>query len=131
MSEKMVSVHELKTFIDACEFIADTEQMWVPSARQWAKIREMIRNLNDGRSVDMVGLTYPSAQPTMVAPIAPPQVPTFAPPPVPAGPSVLPPVPDNLPSAPPPHSASLFAVGGTARTPHIDTSDGNYQSAFL
>lgn len=119
MSEKMVSVHELKTFIDACEFIADTEQMWVPSARQWAKIREMIRNLNDGRSVDMVGLTYPSAQPMV------------APPPIPAGPSVLPPVPNNLPSAPPPHSASLFAVGGTTRTPHIDTSDGNYQSAFL
>lgn len=43
---KPVTAVELKTFIDAVEFAADAEN-WVPSPRQWTRIRDMIDRLEE------------------------------------------------------------------------------------
>lgn len=43
---KPVTAIELKTFIDAVEFASDAEE-WVPSKRQWTRIRDMINRLEE------------------------------------------------------------------------------------
>lgn len=45
-TEKPVTITELKTFIEAVEFAADVES-WIPSERQWKRIRSMIDRLID------------------------------------------------------------------------------------
>lgn len=120
---KKISVKELQTFIEAVEFAADTEE-WIPSARQWKRIRQMIDNLETEAPapVRQQAVQQPPAQvyrdpdrPVMMAP-----------------PGMPPPAFAGMPaqSALPPTFANPNAPGVPARTPDIDTSTGGYSSAF-
>ena len=48
MSEitKTITIHDLRTFIEAVEFASDSDE-WIPTARQWKRIREMIDQVVD------------------------------------------------------------------------------------
>lgn len=129
-NDKPVTAQELKTFIEAVEFAADQED-WVPSERQWRRIRTMIDRLED----------TPAPAPVVAPPAAPVQyAPARLAPPDPVmhhqmspGLSAQP----TLSAAPlPVHASQLtgpFATGnaGPVRTPDIDTGHGKpYQSSF-
>ena len=123
---KKISVKELQTFIEAVEFAADTEE-WIPSARQWKRIRSMIDNLEteapaparqqatSSHTVVPTPVYRDPDRPVMMAPPGMPP-PTFAGRPAPTS---LPPTFGN-PNAP----------GVPAKTPDIDTSTGGYNSSF-
>jgi hypothetical protein len=115
---KKVTVSELKTFIEAVEFAADTEE-WIPSKRQWLRIREMINVLVDTqveRTVQQpqqIHLPLPSG-PMQMAPGG-------------LGAGLTPPGPIQIPQGVP--------MAGTnpampVKTPDIDTTRGNYTSSF-
>ncbi len=117
---KPVTVGELKTFIDAVEFAADTDD-WIPSARQWKRIREMIERLEE-RAAPAPQVQQPQPhQPQMMVPMMVPSAmmstmhPGAAP-----GQAVLPP---GVPIA---GANPALPV----KTPDIDTSNGQYQSTF-
>jgi hypothetical protein len=117
-TEKPVSAKELKTFIEAVEFAADAEN-WVPSERQWKRIRSMIDRLEE------------NAPPAPAAP-----QPMRMPEPmmhVPQGPVMM--APGGLGGAMPMNQQPLqgpFATGSAqpVRTPDVDTSTGGYKSSF-
>ena len=113
MTQKSVTVSELKTFIEAVEFAADVEE-WIPSERQWKRIRSMIDGLVDGgKQVTTEVHPTPMYQPPSLPP-------TFAP----SGLAGM---------GPPPQLAAPFTLGQPSqpvRTPDIDTSNGSYSSAF-
>lgn len=122
---KKISVKELQTFIEAVEFAADTEE-WIPSARQWKRIRSMIDNLET---------EVPARQPvvnntaiTAPAPVhrAPDRPVMMAPPGMPPPTYTAPPAHTALP----PTFANPNAPGVPAKTPDIDTSAGGYNSSF-
>lgn len=123
---KPVTIKDLQTFIEAVEFAADTEN-WVPSERQWGRIRSMIDNLvsDQGRpqlpDKDRLTPQQPAIyrdpnQPMVMSPsgmaahVAVPR---------------MPPQPVQLPP--------IFSAPGSqapAKTPDIDTSGGEYKSGF-
>ena len=112
------TIATLKTFIEAVEFVADTDE-WIPNARQWHKIRDMIYSLNDD--------PQPQPQP------APVQYATAWQPPQP-GPAVGWDVPQPVRQT---TGLSSSIVGGpsvpmlnSTKTPDVDTSNGQYQPAF-
>lgn len=113
MTQKSVTVSELKTFIEAVEFAADVEE-WIPSERQWKRIRSMIDGLIDsGPPPAPAAQSAPAYQPPTLPP-------TFAP----SGLAGM---------VPPPQMAVPFALDRPSqpvRTPDIDTSNGSYSSAF-
>ena len=119
--QKPVSVSQLKTFIEAVEFAADAED-WVPSKRQWERIRDMIERLEE--VAPAAPSLVPQAAPVMMQLPVPQMASTFVP-----GPGGL-----QMPSAP--NISQLpgpFGSGGPApvRTPDVDTSGGRtYQSTF-
>lgn len=123
MSEKTVTVSELKTFIDAVEFAADVEGDWMPSVRQWTRIRSMIDRLEEVPAApQMMQLPQPQhyQQPQMMQL---PQ-PTMAPGGM-GGMGMQPPQMMNSGAPLAMHEALKV------RTPDIDTSNGKgYQSAF-
>lgn len=141
MTEKTYTITELKTFIEAVEFAADTDN-WVPSERQWTRIRTMINNLVEPAKAAPVAPTrqYIAQQydePVMVMPqVTSPldvipmgeQAPAR-----PAGPSAFnqPQIAQQMPQMRGP--SGPFAHGGqqAVRTPDIDTTNGNYRSAFV
>lgn len=118
-NNKPITVVELKTFIDAVEFAADTDE-WVPSVRQWTRIRSMIDRLQESAPVripEANQLYRPS--PEAMTPMALP---------MPGDP--------RLASVGLPPSSGLagpFAQGGPSavRAPDVDTSNGNtYKTPF-
>jgi len=117
--QKPVSVTQLKTFIEAVEFAADAEN-WVPSERQWRRIRNMIESLDD--------------TPTAAAIHQSPAAPMLLPNPGPA--TTFVPSLSGLARPSAPNVSQLtgpFAAGGPqpVRTPDVDTSGGRgYQSTF-
>lgn len=127
MTDKTYSITELKTFIDAVEFAADVEE-WIPSARQWRRIREMINGLAPEPVAAPVRQPNPVQfhQPQMHVPQMPPN--NF--PAMPSGPSPLggiAPQQMGAPNAPLASGNSQIPI----RTPDIDTSNGSsYKSAF-
>lgn len=118
---KKVSVKELQTFIEAVEFAADTDN-WIPSERQWKRIREMINNL------ESTVAPQPAAAPSYPAPAAPPVYRD------PAAPVRL--APGGMPApqyAAQPQLPPTLANGASSipvKTPDIDTSNGGYKSTF-
>lgn len=120
---KAITVRDLKTFIEAVEFAADQAD-WVPSPRQWAKIRTMINDLEEA---------------PQHAPQPPQMTERYAPLPTPAGPAPqyqLAPtgLAGNVPPRPSAQQAHLPAfstTNGALRTPDIDTSSGGYTSGFV
>lgn len=118
---KKISVKELQTFIEAVEFAADIED-WIPSARQWKRIREMIDSLESEtpRTVAAVQqLTVPQQ------PYRDPNAPLQR---APAG---MPAPTQVAPQQPlPPVFANPAAPNVPAKTPDIDTSTGGYKSGF-
>lgn len=124
--KKKVTVRELQTFIEAVEFAADTDN-WVPSERQWKRIRDMIDNLAD--------LPMPQASaPRESAPVqyAPPTLSHSVmqpPPPSRMAQGGMPPPPTSVSGQPAPF-ANPVAPSIPAKTPDIDTSTGGYQSGF-
>lgn len=136
---KKTTVAELKTFIDAVEFASDKDN-WVPSERQWNRIRDMINNLDDAPPAPPQ-VSHPPHH-VMQLPQAPhpmAHIPMgMDTPGVPAGPSSL---GGGMPAQLPPQQMmnprAPLATGmnGTAampvRTPDIDTSNGQgYTSSF-
>lgn len=131
---KKVTATELKTFIDAVEFAADTEETWVPSTRQWIRIRDMINNLEETAQV-VTTVPVPVHQP-MIMPIPQPHhgmanIPMgMEGPPMPAGPSAFggaQQMPQQMNHRAPLAQNAAMPV----RTPDIDTSGGNgYTSSF-
>lgn len=126
MSEekKSVTVRELQTFIEAVEFAADTDN-WVPSERQWKRIREMIDNL-----AYRPAAPQPAPQP---APVVQYSAPAMPPPqhqaPVRMAPGGMPPPPSGVSGRPAPF-ANPAAPSMPVKTPDIDTSSGGYESGF-
>lgn len=125
MSEKKTTVRDLKTFIDAVEFASDQEE-WVPSARQWKRIRQMIEDLEEVvEKAPAPPAVYPQTQP----PAGPLQ---FAPS------SIGPAVPQYTPQYSMPQGGMpqvnnpLLASHGQVpvRTPDIDTNGKPYTSSF-
>lgn len=117
MAEKSVNIVQLKAFIEAVEFAADTDN-WIPSERQWRRIRDMIERLEE---------TTPAPQAVQMPPIQPP-VTQMAPPGL-GG--MMPPI-HTMPVAPQ-QLPGPFAMGSPhvpVRSPDIDTSNGQYVSAF-
>ena len=115
MADKKTSVKELQTFIDAVEFASDSDE-WVPSKRQWDRIRSMINNLEESSVTASPAPAPVYQQPhawnghTSIGPSGFTPVTTLPPPSLPSGP---------------------FATGhGNVRTPDVDTSNGTYQSPF-
>lgn len=124
-TEKPVTVTELKTFIDAVEFAADTDE-WIPSERQWKRIRSMIDRL-----VDQPAAAAPAPAPERYVEPAPI---TYAQGGLTGGPpQAFAQMPQTMPRMPPAQLAGPFAQGGAApvRTPDLDTSHGRpYESSF-
>lgn len=135
--KKTITVRDLKTFIDAVEFASDQDE-WIPSAKQWRRIREMIDSLQESQPAVQQPQFYPP-QSAMPAPTAAPVMAAPQQPAMPTGPSAfattgyaavtgmptgaVPAMPNN----------PLFGTTGTGqvRTPDIDTSHGKpYQSSF-
>lgn len=59
-----ITVKELKTVIETLEWAAETDE-WVPSHRQWKRIRELISKLDDTVAVaPPVMVPYPANPPT-------------------------------------------------------------------
>mgnify|MGYP006055157819 CR=1 FL=1 len=140
-AEKPITVLELKTFIDAVEFAADTDE-WVPSARQWHKIRGMINRLQDTPTqqipVQQQWTQHQTAAPNILTSsnspndgraVANNELPID-------GPSQLlsnvaqalekthaTRVNPNVPMA-------TGAPGNPVKTPNVDTSGGSYKSSF-
>lgn len=117
-TDKPVTVTELKTFIDAVEFAADTEN-WIPSDRQWKRIRSMIERLEE---------TIPQVQqrndPPQLMHLPMPTMPSMMPPALPQMPPSM--MSTQLPQGPFAHDNP----GAPVRTPSIDTSNGSYNSSF-
>jgi hypothetical protein len=112
---KKVTINELKTFIEAVEFATDTDD-WVPSKRQWVKIREMIDRLEEtGSTPQVMQLPIPMQQPYPV------QM-------APGGLSMTQPGPIQIPHGVP--IAGGNNPSQAVKTPDIDTSRGSYQSSF-
>lgn len=109
------TIRDLQTFIDAVEFASDQEE-WVPSARQWKRIRDMINSLEETKVEVRPAEPVRYNQPT-----------SFAMPPMPTQPSGL-----NVPMPTGPHNPLLASnPHGPVRTPDIDTGHGKpYQSSF-
>lgn len=116
--EKKITIRELQTFIEAVEFAADSDN-WIPSERQWKRIRSMIDNLVD-------------TTPTRVA--APQPAPVYEQPRMPAPDRPVMMAPPGLGQRPPSSGAPapiLAGAGqGMVKTPDIDTSTGPYNSDF-
>lgn len=115
---KVVTVRDLQTFIDAVEFASDQEE-WVPSAKQWKRIRQMIDDLDEAPAP----VPAPVQQPVYHQPAPIHHAPSgFGQ--GPANPTYSAPVQTSLPP--------LFGTGGAvpARTPDIDTTNGQYSSSF-
>lgn len=140
MDKDKVTIRDLQTFIDAVEFASDQEE-WVPSPRQWKRIREMISKLEDAPAVvERPQLYSPMAGVPQMAPHAlhaPMQAPasTQQIPPMPAGPSAF--VAPAVPAGPQYHFGGIPAqphipaAFNTPRTPDIDTTGGKpYTSSF-
>ena len=121
---KKISVKELQTFIEAVEFAADTDD-WIPSARQWKRIRQMIDNLEVEPPVRIQSapqnLVPPSSAPVYRNPDAPVRM-------APGG--MPPPAHANMPTQLPTTFGNPNAPGVPAKTPDIDTSAGGYKSSF-
>lgn len=119
---KVVTAVELKTFIDAVEFASDAED-WVPSKRQWVRIRDMINRLEE---------TAPPAVATAAAPQHYMQIPTadaqisYGPRGM-GGPQGGMMQPQGLPQGIPLAGATPQIP---VRTPDIDTFGKPYQSSF-
>lgn len=127
-TEKPISVQELKTFIDAVEFASDKED-WIPSERQWKRIRSMIDRLEatQPQSVRAESAPMHMPMPMHMPPGAMPE------PPIMAAPSAM--TPMRMPQQMQPTAPTLsgpFATGGPTpvRTPDLDTSSGQYRSAY-
>lgn len=122
-TEKPISVQELKTFIDAVEFASDKED-WIPSERQWKRIRSMIDRLEATPPQQQVRSEPHYAQ-QMQMPMPAPSAP-----PVMAAPSAM--TQMRMPPQVQQPLTGPFASGGPTpvRTPDVDTSGGNYQSAY-
>lgn len=126
--EKKLTINEFKMWLQGVEEMQQPD--WIPDARQWEKIRQKIDMIIDGppqREVNM-GQNLPPPGPIHREP--PPQMPI--------GPSNLQPTP-RVPQPPRvAHTASGLPVSMAsgspntpARTPDIDTSNGNYDSHFV
>jgi len=129
MATKTVSIEKLQAFIEAVEFAADLErpEEWVPTARQWKKIRSMIDALEEQPVVQAspAPMTYghgltAGGFPVPQGPVGPIQL---------AGPSAF----DNLPPAPMMGGAPVPLARDDrmqVKTPDVDTSNGHYDSSF-
>jgi hypothetical protein len=127
MTEKKTTVRDLKTFIEAVEFASDTDS-WVPSARQWAKIRSMIESLEEVAAPQAAHQTVAAPSQQYIPPTYQPQIPVM--PAMPVGPSGLTaarPAPSMAPTGGMPLS---MGQGGAVRAPDIDTSNGQYNSLY-
>jgi hypothetical protein len=128
---KIITVRDLQTFIEAVEFASDLEE-WVPSAKQWKRIREMINNLEDPVPAQITPQDRPFEPPvyvqppTMAAPVyaTPPGLATSFGPPGSNG------IPNGYPTGIP--QSGPFSQGPVPiKTPDVDTSGGKgYQSSF-
>lgn len=137
MVKKIITIEKLQSFIEAAAFSADIEDedQWVPNARQWRRIREMIEQLEEtpasiNQSVPIQQAPQyqygaaqqpnPGWQQPSGALSAPPGVQSKLPmPQVPMGPVHL---PAGIPIA--------TGDNTSTRTPDIDTTNGNYSSSF-
>lgn len=121
--DKKITVRELQTFIEAVEFAADTDD-WIPSERQWKRIRSMIDNLVVEAPAPVVRQVQPTAA-------DPHQLPTSRPPqpdrPVQMAPGGL---SGRAPTPAPSPALASNTPGVPVRTPDIDTSQGPYNSGF-
>lgn len=120
---KPVTAVELKTFIDAVEFAADAEK-WVPSERQWTRIRDMINRLEETASAPAAMAQAPQ-QHYMQIPTADAQI-SYGPRGMgPPGGGMM--QPQGLPQGVP-FAAATPQI--PVKTPDIDTLGKPYTSAF-
>lgn len=112
---KPITVEKLQSFIEAVIFAADLSdsEEWVPTARQWKKIYEMIEsleatNVSPQPTVQQQPVRYATASPT----------PAYTP------------MPMRQPMGLPPDVPMAGVHGGAVRASDIDTSDGNYTTPF-
>lgn len=119
--EKSVSAKELKTFIEAVEFAADSDN-WIPSERQWKRIRSMIDRLEEHQPPS---LSNPTEAPMTYAQPMP-----KAPEPVMLAPGGLMQMPTGPVQRGPLNGPFAIEASHPVRTPDVDTSNGQYTSSF-
>lgn len=125
MADKKVTARDLKTFIEAVEFAADSDT-WVPSERQWKKIRSMIDQLEE--VVAPPPQPVRMAAPAMTLPVEMPQQAMQPPRMAPGGLGG-----GFAGGAGPQGGLTAFGMGqsGALKVPDIDTSNGQYNTPFV
>lgn len=117
---KATTISELRTFIEAVEFASEQEDAWVPNARQWSRIRDMIFSIEEAVS--------PPPPVQMMRPVYQELTNSWIPAPVEQVPMQTMPLPvSSIAPRHPPVTPPVFA---NPRTPDIDTSNGQYTSPF-
>ena len=118
-----ITLKEFKMWLMGVEEMQD--QAWVPNPAQWQRIREKINTIAE----TVVEATpqipaYPVHRDVFPEPVSYPPLPA-----VPMTSTMLP----SAPPGPPPHALFGNADMPTipARTPSIDTADGNYRSSCV
>lgn len=118
-TQKPVTASELKTFIEAVEFAADADE-WIPSKRQWLRIREMIDALKE----------TPDAPMQPPAPAAALPVQQYQPMPLNGGMSAFGPQHQPMQQIPRHIPIAAGAPNTAVRTPDVDSSNGQYSTPF-
>ena len=120
-----VTISELKMFIKAVEFATDDDE-WIPSKRQWYKIREMIDQLQESKPTPAPAPAPAPAPQVMQLPMPMNHGPAqFAPSAMAMNPTQLAP---RVPNGNAPFASDMPA--SPVRTPSVDTSNGSYQTPF-
>lgn len=125
MSDSQMSLRDFKQWLAGVEEMQGAE--WVPSMEQWKKIREKIDSITEVEVKHTIPqVSYPAPAPPM--PYTPaPQYPQSSGLDIPQGPIHRP----MMPAVQLPTTMVMSTDGtGKAVTPNIDTSNGQYNSAF-
>ena len=121
--KQSITLEQFRAWLEGVEEMQ--EDGWAPDVRQWTKIRERIDRIVSGGG--SANLTFPNH------PVIPTQPAVFNAP-VPAAPSVLEQLTDKPAPAMKMSPNAPIADDPTGKrpvkAPDIDTSDGNYSSAF-
>jgi hypothetical protein len=118
------TLKEFRAWLQGVEELQSED--WSPNCDQWKLIRDKIDGIIEEKQIiEKVVQAAPAGAPGFRPPMPPPAAPSLIPPPLPGG------VPHGDVQMAPAAQQMLSPSGGAkAKTPDIDTSDGNVSSSF-